>query len=170
MSFSTKTDGSSNDYRQVQFLQQKQQQKNQQMRYDRKSRTAINLSTLYSLIKTRPHSYSEIDATSLTVGDGANVAKYDPHRSQKAANSEPKLPTSISNIGGVILRSKTADFERMSVKKQYKQQSQRSSFTAATTAVPSTEPESTVTTTTTTPHLYKRRELIPSAKRGSTKK
>lgn len=76
-------------------------------------------------------------------------------------HNEPQLTPSITNIGGAVLRSKTADFERLL--KQNKKSGESGVSISATT-----DPAHTVTDTTNTSSqvkkqaIYKRKELISS--------
>lgn len=108
----------------------------------------------------------------LITGSGQNsiaTTSKDSVNSRHLLSNEPKLPASITNIGGAILRSKTADFERMSNRKK------SSSPLSTTSAVIPSEAPATMSAnsgqskTSGHQHLYKRQELIPSAKRSQHK-
>uniref|UniRef100_A0A1A9ZEY1 Rho-GAP domain-containing protein n=1 Tax=Glossina pallidipes TaxID=7398 RepID=A0A1A9ZEY1_GLOPL len=88
-------------------------------------------------------------------------------------NNEPKPPASITNIGDAILRSKTADFERMSGTSLAKSRGTVTTTTATTTkrSQSGTSIANLASKTTSTlrsissssQQLYKRQELISSA-------
>lgn len=88
-------------------------------------------------------------------------------------NNEPKLPASITNIGDAILRSKTADFERMSGTSLAKSRGTVTTPTATTTkrsqsgaSIANLASKSTSTLrsiSSSSQQLYKRQELISSA-------
>ncbi|XP_037882478.1 uncharacterized protein LOC119633180 isoform X1 [Glossina fuscipes] len=88
-------------------------------------------------------------------------------------NNEPKLPASITNIGDAILRSKTADFERMSGSLLAKSKGTVTTTTTTTTkrsqsgaSIANLTSKSTSTLrsiSSSSQHLYKRQELISSA-------
>uniref|UniRef100_A0A1B0C0Q9 Rho-GAP domain-containing protein n=1 Tax=Glossina palpalis gambiensis TaxID=67801 RepID=A0A1B0C0Q9_9MUSC len=88
-------------------------------------------------------------------------------------NNEPKLPASITNIGDAILRSKTADFERMSGSLLAKSKGTVTTTTTTTTkrsqsgaSIANLTSKSTSTLrsiSSSSQQLYKRQELISSA-------
>ncbi|XP_055857765.1 uncharacterized protein LOC129920507 isoform X2 [Episyrphus balteatus] len=88
----------------------------------------------------------------------------------QAGHMEQRLPTSISNIGGAILRSKTADFERMAAAPTSASAAQPiPSSAAASTDRPDRGTRNLTPGPSESPlprgQLYKRQELISSAKR-----
>lgn len=129
----------------------------------------------------RKYSTGEISSMNLTV--------FDP-QSQKpqstTSNAEPKISPSITSIGGAVLRSKTADFERMSSpsSRQQKKQSRSTIFdysvnysgTSGLTVSASTSTSTSVnenendrTRRSSQGPIYKRQELISSAMKPKSK-
>lgn len=82
---------------------------------------------------------------------------------------EQKLPTSITNIGGAILRSKTADFERMATPSSSSQSPLTSALGGAAMAmtqqIGAGRRAQSSSKDSQKGQLYKRQELISSAKR-----
>lgn len=85
--------------------------------------------------------------------------------------TEPKLTASITNIGGDVMRSKTAEFERMLIQ-QNKQQQQQQSVSRSSSQSNQTQQDAartTMKTKTSDPAnvrngpIYKRRDVISSA-------
>lgn len=163
LSISTMIERSANDYRQVQIVQQ---QKQQQTHNNRIGRLQMLSTTQPLPTVSGQYTSAEPEASSTqSISDGSYPSKCDSLVRKSTENHEPKSPASISNIGGAILRSKTADFEKMSVNKQHQQK-----MLLSQTIQRSSIQDTTSSTTTTIPHLYKRQELIQSAKNGSRKK
>lgn len=80
-------------------------------------------------------------------------------------HNEPQLTPSISNIGGAVLRSKTADFERLLL--QNKKSSGSSGILSAgesnvSAQITDTTPDTTAASQIKKQPIYKRKELISS--------
>ncbi|XP_050339811.1 uncharacterized protein LOC126766094 isoform X1 [Bactrocera neohumeralis] len=164
LSISTKIERSTNDYRPVQIVQERKQHQihNNRPNY-------LRLQSTTQALLTAPTQYASVEpeeSLKQSIGDISNPNTYDSLLRRNTENLVHKSPASISNFGGVILRSKTADFENVYTNKQHQQkqlQSQemeRSPIQDATVSL----------TTTSNANLYKRQELIKSAKYGSEKK
>ncbi|XP_018789223.1 PREDICTED: uncharacterized protein LOC108969128 isoform X2 [Bactrocera latifrons] len=155
LSISTKIERSANDYRPVQIVQERKQH---QIHNNRPSYLRPQ-STTQALLSV-PNQCASVEPESLS-----NPYMYDSLLRRNTENHVHKSPASISNIGGAIQRSKTADFGNMSTNKQHQQkqlqsQLERSPIQDATVSLPATN----------NAYLYKRQELINSAKYGSEKK
>uniref|UniRef100_A0A1A9WLZ2 Rho-GAP domain-containing protein n=1 Tax=Glossina brevipalpis TaxID=37001 RepID=A0A1A9WLZ2_9MUSC len=93
----------------------------------------------------------------------------------RKVNKEPKLPTSITNIGDAILRSKTADFERMSgtsiatSKSTITTTTKRSQSGTGIANLANKSSNTLKSISSSSQQLYKRQELISSAN-NTTKK
>lgn len=83
--------------------------------------------------------------------------------SPNSHHNEPQITPSISNIGGAVLRSKTADFERLLMQNKKSSGSSAASESAAQiqSTDSSTETSATGSTNKRQP-IYKRKELISS--------
>lgn len=66
------------------------------------------------------HHHQYLDNSQMVASSSSTVSE--PHSSR-----EPKITASISNIGGAVLRSKTADFERLLKQNNKRQQAKSSS-------------------------------------------
>lgn len=75
-------------------------------------------------------------------------------------HNEPQLTPSISNIGGAVLRSKTADFERMLM--QNKKSGSGSGEISAPIQTTDTSADSVAASQVKKQPIYKRKELISS--------
>lgn len=107
----------------------------------------------------------------------AKGSSYRPRPIDSSYSTEPKLTASITNIGGDVLRSKTADFERLLM--QQNRRSSKSSTTFEPSASSGTDERQLISSSSEVPNantfkhsninarrsgpIYKRRDVISSA-------
>lgn len=130
----------------------------QSMRYpdrdDRPNKSSIEKSSsLFSMPSRKDGRKSSAEGMNMPM----TMSLVSPH----AHHNEPQLTPSISNIGGAVLRSKTADFERLLL------QSKKTSSGSSESGVPVQTSSDTTTDTIAAAHhkkqpIYKRKELISS--------
>lgn len=77
-------------------------------------------------------------------------------------HNEPQLTPSISNIGGAVLRSKTADFERLLLQSKKSSSGSGGFSSASDSGIPVQLADTTDTSHSKKQPIYKRKELISS--------
>lgn len=94
--------------------------------------------------------------------EGANMPMLMSLTSPHTHHNEPQLTPSISNIGGAVLRSKTADFERLLLQNKRSGGNLSTSESNALVQTTDTTTDTTAASQTKKQPIYKRRELISS--------
>lgn len=124
-----------------------------QQQDDRPTKSIEKSSSLFSMPSRKEGRKSSTD------GGIASMSLTSSH----SHHNEPQLTPSISNIGGAVLRSKTADFERMLLQnKKSGASGSGSGETSATSQISETTTDTITVGQVKKQPIYKRKELISS--------